>query len=250
MYWIATRHPCGMEPEPQNSAVLERDKTNSRNSLVDFTHINFLINQKYRWCGSLVYDSSFPLLFCVQQFLAFPFIAHIMDSAGRNFKLIVKIPAASGERFFFAKQFSYISISKNVVRENDECQLSNGDCTTKKKCGYWIIIWNNLPWCRLIQCWPSTAIHMVCPYSLEFSDRGLIFLKRLWKDRGTLFLNFWWTVMLSRSQFAVRKAVSVLRHAKNSLFLHTKYENHTSFRSCNLRSTTAIRRSLRQRFLK
>ena len=30
----------------------------------------------------------------------------------------------------------YIAISKNVVRENDECQLSNGNCTTEKKCGY------------------------------------------------------------------------------------------------------------------
>ena len=27
-------------------------------------------------------------------------------------------------------------ISKNVVGENDECQLSNGDCTNEKKCGY------------------------------------------------------------------------------------------------------------------
>ena len=43
---------------------------------------------------------------------------------------------------------------------------------------------------------------------------------------------------------------SVQRHVKNSLFLHTKYGNHSSFRSCNFRSTTAIRRSLRQRFLK
>ena len=30
----------------------------------------------------------------------------------------------------------YIAISKNVVGENDECQLSNGDCTTEKKRGY------------------------------------------------------------------------------------------------------------------
>ena len=37
--------------------------------------------------------------------------------------------------------------------------------------------------------------------------------------------------------------------AKNSLFF-CKYGNHSSFRSCNFRSTTAIRRSLRQRFLK
>ena len=29
----------------------------------------------------------------------------------------------------------HIAISKNVVRENDECQLSNGDYTTEKKCG-------------------------------------------------------------------------------------------------------------------
>ena len=44
---------------------------------------------------------------------------------------------------------SYTAISKNVVGENDERQLSNGDCTTEKKCGYWILIGNNLPWCRL-----------------------------------------------------------------------------------------------------
>ena len=30
----------------------------------------------------------------------------------------------------------YTAISKNVVGENDECQLSNGDLTTEKKCGY------------------------------------------------------------------------------------------------------------------
>ena len=54
--------------------------------------------------------------------------------------------------------------------------------------------------------------------------------------------------MLSLSQLAVRTAVSVMRHTKNSLFLHTKYGNHNSFRSCNLCSTTAIRRSLQQRF--
>ena len=29
----------------------------------------------------------------------------------------------------------YTAISKNVVGENDECQLSNGDCTTEKKYG-------------------------------------------------------------------------------------------------------------------
>ena len=30
----------------------------------------------------------------------------------------------------------HTAISKNVVEKNDECQLSNGDCTTEKKCGY------------------------------------------------------------------------------------------------------------------
>ena len=34
-----------------------------------------------------------------------------------------------------------------------------------------------------------------------------------------------------------------------NLFLHTKNGNHSSLRSCYFRSTTAIRRSLRQRFL-
>ena len=32
--------------------------------------------------------------------------------------------------------YVYTAISKNVVGENDECQLSNGDCTTEMKCGY------------------------------------------------------------------------------------------------------------------
>ena len=41
--------------------------------------------------------------------------------------------------------FMYTAISKNVVGENDECQLSSGDCTTERKCGYW----NKLRWCRL-----------------------------------------------------------------------------------------------------
>ena len=39
-------------------------------------------------------------------------------------------------------------------------------------------------------------------------------------------------------------------HVKNTLFLHAKCGNHSSFRSCNFRSTTAIRSSFRQRFLK
>ena len=30
----------------------------------------------------------------------------------------------------------YTAISKNVVGENEECQLSNGNCTTERKCGY------------------------------------------------------------------------------------------------------------------
>ena len=47
------------------------------------------------------------------------------------------------------KQLQYTATSKNVVLENDECQLSNGDCTTEKKCGYWILVGNKLPWCRL-----------------------------------------------------------------------------------------------------
>ena len=45
--------------------------------------------------------------------------------------------------------YIYTAISKNVVAENEECQLSNGDCTTEKNCGYWILIANKLPWCRL-----------------------------------------------------------------------------------------------------
>ena len=35
---------------------------------------------------------------------------------------------------------------------------------------------------------------------------------------NAIFPNFWRTVVLSRSQLAVRTEVSVLRHAKNSFF--------------------------------
>ena len=34
------------------------------------------------------------------------------------------------------KTCAHAAISKNVVGDNDKCQLSNGDCKTEKKCGY------------------------------------------------------------------------------------------------------------------
>ena len=40
------------------------------------------------------------------------------------------------------------------------------------------------------------------------------------------------------------------RSCEELIVFFCKYGNHSSFRSCNFRSTTAIRRSLRQRFLK
>ena len=55
----------------------------------------------------------------------------------------------------------YTAISKNVG-ENDECQLSNGDCTTKKKCGYWVLMANKLHYAGSIHCRPSMANHTVC----------------------------------------------------------------------------------------
>ena len=82
----------------------------------------------------------------------------------------------------------YTPISKNVVGENDECQSSNGNCTTEKKCGYWILIGNNIfRDAGSVQCRASMASHMVCPHFSEFSGRDFIFLRRLWKDSGTLY---------------------------------------------------------------
>ena len=47
------------------------------------------------------------------------------------------IPLRVGEeRWIYTSTLRYIAISKNVVGENDECQLSNGECTTERKCGY------------------------------------------------------------------------------------------------------------------
>ena len=96
----------------------------------------------------------------------------------------------------------HIAISKNVVGENDECQLSNGDCTTERKCGYWILIGNKLPWYRL---------HTVPTFDGES-----------------------WFVMWSRGQLAVRKAVSVesLKANTASTEAITSSENVTS-RFCN-----------------
>ena len=50
-----------------------------------------------------------------------------VSHAGGNISVM---PDCSNQRYI------YTAISKNVVGENDECQLSNGDCTTEKKCGY------------------------------------------------------------------------------------------------------------------
>ena len=51
--------------------------------------------------------------------------------------------------FICTMQIVSIFFRKNVVRENDERQLSSGGCRTEKKCGYWILKGNKLPWCRL-----------------------------------------------------------------------------------------------------
>ena len=37
----------------------------------------------------------------------------------------------------------YTPISKKVVGENGEWQLSKGDCTTERNCGFWILMINN-----------------------------------------------------------------------------------------------------------
>ena len=49
-----------------------------------------------------------------------------------------------------------------------------------------------------------------------------------------------WNAIFLNFQLSVRTVVPVLRHVKNSLFSHTKYVNRSFFRSCNLRSTTAV----------
>ena len=71
----------------------------------------------------------------------------------------------------------YTPISKNVVGENDECQLSKGDCTTEMKCRYWISIENIISRkAGSIQCRPLMASHMVCPYSSESVAEASFFL--------------------------------------------------------------------------
>ena len=93
----------------------------------------------------------------------------------------------------------YTSISKNVVGDNDECQLSKGDCTTEKKCGYWILIGNNLPWCRLhtVSTFDGESYGLSIFFRIQWSRLhfSYAFVKGEWNAK---FLNFWWMVMLSR----------------------------------------------------
>ena len=96
---------------------------------------------------------------------------------------------------------------KNFVGENDECQLSNGDCTTEKKYRYWILIGNNLPWCRLhtVPTFDDESYGLSKFFIIQWLRLhcSWAFVKGQW---NATFLNFWWRVMLSRSRLAVRTA--------------------------------------------
>ena len=130
----------------------------------------------------------------------------------------------------------YTAISKNVVGE---------------KCGYWILIENNLPWCRLHIVptfdgeWYGLSIFFSIQWQrLHFSKA---FMKGQW---NAIFPNLWRTVVLSRSQLAVRTAVSVYRLLRTHCFCIPNIETTVPFGRAIFRPTTAIRRSLRQSFLK
>ena len=112
-----------------------------------------------------------------------------------------------------------------------------------------MLIGNNPRWCRLhiVPTFGGESYGLSIFFRIQWQRLhfSYAFVKGQW---NAIFPSFWWTVVFSRSQLAVRTAVSVLRIAKNSFFLHTKYVNHSSIRSCNFRTTTATRHSLWQRF--
>ena len=132
----------------------------------------------------------------------------------------------------------------NVV-ENDECQLSNGDCTAEKKYEYCIFIGNNLPWCRL----------RTVP---TFHGESIIWFVHILQNSvavASFFLGVCErTVERYISKFLVNghvKPVRVGSTRRTNCFCIPNMETTVPFgRACNLRSTTTIRRSLRQRFLK
>ena len=96
---------------------------------------------------------------------------------------------------------------KKFVGENDECQLSNGDCTTEKKYGYWILIRNSLPWCRLhtVPTFDDESYGLSLFFRIQWLRLhcSYAFVKGQW---NAISLNFWWTVMLSRSRLTVHTA--------------------------------------------
>ena len=100
-------------------------------------------------------NDSFLSVFSKAAFLSFIFFFRPSIVCRRVFnKSIILLGLAGYEMIITisalrASLVIHTAISKNVVGENDECQWSNGDCTTEKKCGYWILIGNKLPWCRL-----------------------------------------------------------------------------------------------------
>ena len=92
-----------------------------------------------------------------------------------------------------------------------------------------------------IQWRPTMASHTFCPYSSAFSSKGFFFLGVCES-----------TVEHYISKFLVNGDVKPERAGRSYgrisfapreelMFLHAKYGNHGSFRSCILRSTTAIR---------
>ena len=114
----------------------------------------------------------------------------------------------------------------NYIQENDECQLLNGDCTTEKKCGYWILIVNKLPWCRLHTV-PTSVMLIRGQLVVRFCNHlSIIQSHYAWKIRFN-FLGFNWTQHLRQGKIEHLSSYAHVIHtsAKKVISRHRKNEN-------------------------
>ena len=91
---------------------------------------------------------------------------------------------------------------------------------------------------------------MVCPYSLKFSGRGFIFLGVCERTVERYISKFLLNGHVKPGPVGLSYGSISFAPREELIVFAYKYGNHSSFRSYNFRSTTAICRYLRQSVLK
>ena len=141
-------------------------------------------------------------------------------------------------------------ISKNVVGENVKWQLSKGDSTTEKNCGFHIWYAKTMSSSRGAKLippyeWP-TGPGLTWPFTKNLEIQRSTALWETPKKNEASATEFWriWANYMTRHRRSALYGAGIMED-----YLLLIFNTHISFQSCNPRSTIDISRSPRQHFL-